>query len=531
MIAGLVIWIPAIVGCGILTARGIFPRNESSPPLSVGTWGLLGILAILMGASFLNFFLPLGNWYGVACGVVGYVSLGFHQAELRERCSRFTLVSAPVLFLLLGLTTLFQDIVYDAGLYHLPMTLWSLQSPLPFGLANLNPFLGYNSLWPLFGAVAPYFLTETLVLFFFFLSLVEKTESSREASAGFLFALVALPVCFFAGLDSGAGSNSTDIPMAVYLLSSVLAFLSGQTLLTALFAAAGLTLKLSALPFVGLLLGICVVQARSFQRRKVAGLALSLLVVWGVRGWWVSGCFAYPEPLSCTWSVPWSVSPEMAREKVRDIKETAGNCLTAPAGERLACYSQRWLPGALRNRVLQVAGLCVVLSTAILFFSRLRRKRKRKSLSNEEQKKLKILLAVHFAGLVFWFISAPTPRFGLPYLLGGGTLLVLGALGYVGFTEISRRSVIGLLILVALFSARRIAVWNQARAWNLEQWPRFFQTETQADPLSPGTTIVVPQNDYRCGLAPQPCRTPGPYGIGVQQIGGRPFFTRNEMPR
>ena len=79
------------------------------------------------------------------------------------RCAAFT--HRRTIFALIGFATLYSvrfieaGPSYDAGLYHIPYMNWVSAGPAPFGLANLEGRLGFNSSWLMFDAAfrMPYF--------------------------------------------------------------------------------------------------------------------------------------------------------------------------------------------------------------------------------------------------------------------------------------------------------------------------------------------------------------------------------------
>ncbi len=527
--SGLIVWVPPLVGLGaLLHSFFVDDKPKTSNGISLGMFGLFGISSILFLASIANFFVPLQIWFQLSCAIGGYSGLLLFRQGIAKALSIKVVCASILILVLLGCTTYFQEPVYDAGLYHVPITQWSLQSALPLGLANLNPFIGYNSLWPLLGAVTPIFLTETLVLFFFFLALFESANetSNGKNSAALNYGPLIGVACVLTGLESGAGSNSTDVPMAVYLIASTLLFLQRRYIPTVLTAVCALAIKLSALPFVFLLVLVCFFQAEKAARKQMAYLVLVGGGAWLLRGWMISGCLAFPEGLSCTWSVPWSVSPQMALEKVLDIKVTAGNCLVRAQGEWQNCLLKDWLPAALNNRVLQ---LCVFgLAVAALAFAVgcLFRRPKKGSKQPDDTKKLVLLLSLHSIGALFWFVSAPTPRFGLPYLISLGVLAPVFVFSYFGLGRIRISHAGFLFAALAVLSAKRLYDKQQAADFSAASWPRLYQHEVRQDPLSPKYPISVPIDDYRCDFARQPCRVPGAYGLEISSFAGRTAFIR-----
>jgi hypothetical protein len=214
----------------------------------------------------------------------------------------------------------------------------------------------------------------------------------------------------------------------------------------------------------------------------------------------------------------------MAAEKVKDIRDSAGNCLDLPSEKRWTCYTTKWVPEQANTRSIQITLLASLIGGILVLF---RARKKSRQFERIPRATWTAVLFAFFAGLVFWFFSAPTPRFGLPYLMGVGALLLSKGLGETAVSFSSRKIAYLFCVILVFLVVKRLETLSHSTPLN-EPWPRFQTTAVEPDPLSPGTAISVPVRDYRCGMTSPPCRLRAPFGLIEKKRWGRPLFTRNE---
>jgi hypothetical protein len=293
------------VGWGKL-AQALFNRffPSNGVPLSLSYFGLIGIVAVGFLAGVVNLFFALKGELPLIVCLVGLVGLvlspgtWFRSDWLRE------LGLMGFLLVLIVATTFHSEFVYDAGLYHLPSIRWFLESAIPLGLGNVNSYAGYNSSWFLVSAAVSIpskelmgiGVAESLALLFFFSFLLQPfCFSQRSYEMAHWYRAGLFIVLIVSGFESGAGSNSTDVPMTVFLLAASVLFLEKRYLSCALFAAFSFFIKLSAAPVAVSLIGLCLFWGTRIERIWIAGVAGLILGLCLLRGFLLSGCALYPE--------------------------------------------------------------------------------------------------------------------------------------------------------------------------------------------------------------------------------------------
>jgi hypothetical protein len=189
-------------------------------------------------------------------------------------------------------------------------------------------------------------------------------------------------------------------------------------------------IKLSALPVLLLLPMAAYLAIRrglrisNTLRHPGTLLAAVSALIWLASGIATSGCLLFPAASTCFAELPWSVPPGVTRATAAAVTGWA----RSPTSDYLAAatgwnWIRSWPEAMLAKRAF-IAPLCATL--AILLFvigcsvvwARIANAHRgievRRFL---EETACLYGLAVSVAGIVFWFLLAPDPRFALGFLL------------------------------------------------------------------------------------------------------------------
>jgi hypothetical protein len=524
----LLLWAPALVGWGLLLARNArYLGLSSTPPPSIGLLGLLGILGVGVAGGTFNLFVGLRDWFPLCTLGIGWVAVISLHPEWRERFSYRTILASVITGTLVSFSTLFADFVYDAGLYHLPSIRWSLDSALPFGLANLNSYTGYNSMWFLFSAALalPGFeqqgmaMAETLAFFFFIFFLLEPLFNYQRARNDKLaLSLLTLAVFCLAGLEAGVGSNSTDLPLAVYLMGCTLLFLEKEYFLAALFGAFSFAVKLSGGPVALLFIATCVYFMPSRKRLLSGALISGILSLCVIRGVILSGCAMYPETRSCLSGLSWTVKPALVAERNHDVRNSAGSCLVRPNEQIANCFLNELAPALFKHRVVQALLFSVLFALAGFLLQH-----GTASKQGIFVQGYRLAIVYHTLGLGFWVLTAPDPRFGVAHLVALSVLPLAAMFNSLRPTRAAAFS--GWMIVLALAGlwSKRLFVLSEATPLK-HPWPEIAQVTVIETKLATGQTAYLPAEGYSCGLSNPPCRVPAAYPLAMGTKWGRPLF-------
>ncbi|MFI5181978.1 MAG: LIC_10190 family membrane protein [Thermoanaerobaculia bacterium] len=423
VLAGLLIWVPALLGWGSLVLPALLGGRlceDDDTGLALRGFAGLGVLGTAGAA--LNLLVGLGPALAAGAALVG-LALFAREAKVLGRT--FTKADALALSGLALLVAFFASgpiRLFDTGLYHLPAVAWTTAGPIPAGLANLHRRFGLNSLWfpaaallelPLLAGRSAW-LVSPLALLFFGSAVwkgARKTVAGTADASSVLLALGVFPLAVFSA-NEWLPSLSTDLPAATLtILASTLLLrqpcgrLERRAAVSLAFFA--VMVKLSAAVFF----------ASVFLVARAFPLALLLPVVaWGARGIALSGYLVYPVVRTRLSFLPWAAPAALAREEV----DWARSWARVP-GRTLAetLTGNAWLSEWARATATKLSILLLfLLFAAGLAALLLARRRPARSSGG----RFVAVFAAALASTLFWFSSAPDPRFGY------GALFVLAAL-------------------------------------------------------------------------------------------------------
>jgi hypothetical protein len=422
---------------------------------------------------------------------LGLAGTAWNLPTLRASLRRVARHPAPLAVFLAAAVGMANLALYaprnaDAGAYFLPTLRWVSTYPIVPGLGNLLDRLAFNQTYFLYAAVldagpfdhrAHHLANGLLLLAVLGRSLHGAFQLPRvppHARARPLFAALFLP----ATVDQILGGDYTSLAADTAIFA--LGYAAGDLLLglvtsagrprterglvgcIALLSAVGLTVKLSwvglGLPCYVLALGVW--WARRGWHRSAARIVLAqatllsacVLLPWLARGVLWTGYPAYPSPLGGL-AVDWRV-PRETVENLTDYIRAWGRRPGVPV--RLALDNWDWLGPWARSLLLLnwevLFPVTLFLGSMLgLLLRRMRGPRARTAGSPSS-----LLLLPPAAGLVFWFLGSPDPRFAgacFWLLAAYALLLVLHA-----FTGLQSRSPLQLgLVLVVLATASLFA--------------------------------------------------------------------------
>jgi hypothetical protein len=454
-------WAFAILGLGVFI-HGLINGSQSDgehiskQEVEFTICGFIGLAGYSLLAACLNFAVPIDNYVSFCLLFIGW---GLMIAKGRAAFACLTkshIAVAAMVFGYICVIPLTPVINHDAGLYHLQTIKWFIQEPLVPGLANLHDRFGFNSMWLTLAALvdlppklfaSPNFISNSLAMFFYgvgiFLSLKSCFKGDVNLSNLFM-ASTAIPwlskVAYF------MNSPSPDLPvmlvtfLIIYLLILSLEWPESRSVclsLATILSAFAVSVKLVAAPLLLIVGGWCVVdfcRARLTRQGLVSTakrsdktgvrdpipialtMAFSVVIVWLARGMFLSGCPAYPSTLGCLQGLKWAVSMESVIRMNEAIQGWAR--LPGPGfGEALNNWSwifewwTRNIPKEPELVVLFLVGTCFLIVGAA------------RSGSRAVTKSAFLVPAlVSILGVVFWFLSAPDPRFAYGFLFSLGLL-------------------------------------------------------------------------------------------------------------
>jgi hypothetical protein len=443
---------------------------------------------------------------------------------------RSVLVLVPI-GLAAAYSALASDVCYDNSLYHHLSVRWVAEYGSVPGLANLHGRLGFNSsLAALAGLFSVPFGVHiggefvngaTTVLVAGVLSQGLRFENWRALNASqnlYAFGLLTFVVTLV--LSRCLSSPQPDVGSAAVAIASAWYFAAvvkfsgdgnhfgpNQLLLCVSASVAALELKLSYFAFAAatilIVLGIAMRRCVPFRQMCLCLLfALIILIPWICCGYITSGCPFFPSDfgrLNFDWAVPHQLA-----DVERDAAFAWARAPGLPPAEVLANW--KWLtpwsarilgdPAASRPLLAGVVGLLLFLGR--LFVRPL----------PQIDRRWFVLFAPSAVGLLFWFLTAPDPRFGQATLwIFALNLLLLPFHSTDHWTR--RLNIMGTVALAifVLFDARAGCarlIKEKKRLPNIVE-PQIQLSVRRTDS---GLTVWIPKNGYAPGDA-QLIATPG----------------------
>jgi hypothetical protein len=467
----LLLWIPAILGIGDLAH---FPyrawiskeRNETIVEIA-----LLGFALISAIANWGNLFFPI-----TAPIQVFILLLGWGRFLYNLRKKNFNKLSVFITFsaLILGVALSFlrANIVpshYDSGYYGLQNVLWYNASPIPLGLANLHARFAYNSAWLAIASVIQFpikdfFSSGELLLWFISFIMLFSIESSisKKWSPSIIYGL-AISLTFLTPVLGTFSINSLTTDYPVFWLTIALGIHHTYALwFTTLISFWGITLKLSAFPLFFIALSQYYIEKDNLKAefsvliKSIFPLSFFSLFPWVTRYFLMSGCFFYPISFSCIPGIKWGVPIDSVKWMKDYIQQFSINYTLIPADIPLIWFTDKNLLQDWFHRYFSYSETWILLFF-LLFSITIYLVSWRKKGENRKQFTELILLLPHIAGIVFWFYTVPSPRFGIGYLWGSTLFLLSLSLYYLLQDKSDKSKKLIITFLQALFAGLFLA--------------------------------------------------------------------------
>ncbi len=468
MLAVAVIWAYLLASAGFAGWAGcrllaVLLNIKEDTRISFPLQWLLGLAILTCLFSFLSLVMPmnaLAQLIVLALTLLAFfIWLQARKFSLRQFASPVLQEPLPVLALLLlaALTLLLLSTSvpsnFDTGLYHAQAIRWIETYPAVPGLANFHSRLGFNSSWLLTQALFSFaflgiqsFHLNTSVLFlaasiYFGMGVRNLWRGSRRYS-DWLRTLF-FPLVFYI-LSSEVSSPGNDAPVTLITWISMaewLAFFEDgrpardiRPAVLTLLSFYTVTIKLSALPLAGFGLGALILLDLSHRQWRsslvTGGLAVLFLLPWMARSAVLSGYLVYPFPAIDIFQFDWKVPRPRVQLESEIIRAWA--VLPRQSLERVASLSFRartveWFMNQTANQrwilLLDLAAPFLYLGLAV--WGKLRA-----SPVNLFKMAWPVWLAT-YAGLIYWFFSAPDYRFGAGYVIAGLALSVAPLLLFI----------------------------------------------------------------------------------------------------
>jgi len=452
MLITLLAWIYITFLCwtwGILFLQSIIRITKTElefPHFSIVC--ITGLAAITVISGLLSLVIPLGNWWVQFFFIIPCIFLFFKKntpfffTSLKKEFSTLHIASVILLLacLLLILVMSSWMIVHPDTLgYHAQTIQWIEKYKAVPGLVHLHVRFGYQGLWfvdcALFsfsfaGTEGITFLNST-VLLWFFIFMITRIDFNFFKQGNKIYGLLwivllMLSMWSYTQVRLTATSASPDFIATLFILAVIYLLIeknqkhltASHWLLVTFLSLVAVTIKLSVAP----ILLIAVVSALlSLFSKKIkmffAVLAMSAITFtpFIARNIITSGYVVFPSTFIDVANVDWKYSNELSVNEKNYITAYAkkpGVAIKEEIDTVSKMSPSEWLPGWWQNRSTADKAIMILLLfsflASLLFIKRIIR-----------SGFIPILVLITMlAGIIFWFMNAPDPRFGFGSILG-----------------------------------------------------------------------------------------------------------------
>lgn len=379
---------------------------------------LMGFFILFLTASTWNLFLPLGKLFAILFLLTGCFLTLIYRKEAKWNKHDLWLIIPLFLFsfFALGKTT-----VYDAMLYYYDTIQWINEYAVIPGLANIHGRLGFNQFYfyfpALLEAIFPNYGINLANPFLGFLAISFFISLSKNASARWLSALMTGYIASYSlrgELSSASPDTAATFFMLIMLTSFTLQLKEKRDDKFPFFLFLAIICVLTKLSLAVTAGGIvCILFLLEKEKRKsllcCLPFASILTGLWILRSIYLTGYFVYP----LIWpsiAVPWRLSGETVSNEVLSITGWA-----RMPGENYLNAATQGMSYWIKNYFMEKGHLfltyfrCFTAAVALwLYFAEKRR---------ENFIRLLLLYLPLTAGIIFWWFTAPDPRFAYAILI------------------------------------------------------------------------------------------------------------------
>jgi hypothetical protein len=451
MLAGLFwVFLAWVISAVVLIGLGSLVLNLFSREYRLTDSFWTGLALAVSALQVWHFFKPVNSAASLALILLGTVGIVRHRSRLAEllRIEEQVGVWGLLVYFVILISIAFRALGpcehFDTGLYGAGALRWTLTYPVVPGLANLHHRFGFNSSCFLSIAalgqgpwrdVGHHLLAGLLVAAFWSMvgpRMLRILRSGAASATDWFHAMLFVPAAYWTTHSQLVGTM-TDLPACIVGLagaSILFCELESKSLgddssnrggrvriLTAILLfslATTMKLSLAVMALLATMVGIALLWRHTSvgtDRWKWVGgsiLFCSLLIVpWLLRSVVLTGYPLYPSTVLGA-PVSWKVSPSLCQLDSAEIKWWARRPFVPAEEARVHGWFQDWF----RRNIVGRESLQVPLALSVLGLTGIG--------SILYRTRSKILgewgwlwiLPPSLAGIVFWFLSAPAPRFG-----------------------------------------------------------------------------------------------------------------------
>ena len=483
-----------------------------------------GIFVTVLIAIILNFFIPL-VFLGYFFVPVGLFFLIFLRKKYLFE-NNFLIFSLILFFFIFISYSNGSHLAGDTPYYHLQTIKWSSNYKISFGLANLEPRYGMNSLWhilisifniPIFNVNPIYHFNLIIYAITFNEIFNKKNYDTKKISFGYLYLTLSffLIYSYIHPMINGTiflnlGSPEVDtISMLLFILSGFLFIkveksndesdISILLILTTLCYLTKLSYVVSILFILFLL-----INKKSLLKIKIIPYIILINIIWVMRNFFISGCGIFPFKFTClnfSWTYDLSkieIFSKIIRSFSRDTPLRAKYMdfnYTLKTFDWLVPWFKTYF---LETSLLIICSLIALISFLFfilyeLFFKKI-----------ELSKSFYLFFIICFLSICLWF-QAPEIRFGYGYIISFSILLFLTVFNVFNkkFNFINKITLN--LVMVVLISANFYKNYNNINKINSDIEHKFNYKNFILISENNNFNFFKPPSSFSCGFFSEIC--------------------------
>ncbi len=497
----------------------------------------LAMLAVL--ASYMSLFIKIGLLanviiiaLGLAYSIVQRKLLMANVAELLQAVQKTPLLICLFFLLALGMSlvlSLSPFVKFDDGLYYQQSIKWIENYPAITGLGNLHLKLSFNSSWHVLSALFSFsFLGLQLndlngLLFLLVIVLaIDGLAAILKNKFRFSDVFKVVTIAPLHLLYHYVISPSPDLVVPYLVWIVFVLFLTKieqgrqqdfdvYSLLILTLSVFAVVIKLSAAPVALLSFYLLAIQLRLKNVKTllpVGVLVLLMVTPWMARNIIISGYLVYPFYQLDLLNVDWKIPVELVQLEVLETQSFAkikGMLFTEVA----ALSASEWLPYWFSQlqpseRIIVVLNILLTLGVSAWGLIHLA-----KGKFNLQKAGYAMLGFTVYAGIIFWFVTAPHFRYGMAFILPVYLLFFSLALYYI-IKKFSQYTTLVIPCLLALFFAKPVYDTLKRHVIQTQYRAAFLVPDGQQYTMAKqvkyrGISLYVPEATAQCWGSPLPC--------------------------
>ncbi|AHM62997.1 hypothetical protein D770_23760 [Flammeovirgaceae bacterium 311] len=416
---------------------------------------------------------------------------------------------------------------FDDGLYYQQTIKWIESYPAITGLGNLHLKFSFNSGWHVLSALfsfsflgLPFNDLNGLLFVVVVLFALEGLRNILKGNYAFSDVFKVVTIAPLHLLFSFIVSPSPDlvipyITWVVFILflqkieQDRLQVFDVKYMLILIFSVFAVIIKLSAAPIALLSFYLLYLQLKQHHYKAllpIVGFVLLLVIPWMSRSAVLSGYLIYPFCELDVLSVDWKIPEQLVKVELTETRSFAKiRRMLFTDVDRLSIAE--WLPYWFweLNTSERIIVMLIILLTAVIPVALVIRLRKER-ITLQTTGVLVLLLTI-YAGIFFWFFTAPHFRYGMGFTVGL-YLLCIGYLLYRLMKRFPAYTMPMLAVFLLLFFSKpfyNVAWWYKNYPGNYLLYPATVTHQGFTEVDHKGIKIWVPNSSAQCWDAPLPC--------------------------